>query len=66
MRRARASVAGAFALHAAVSGTLGPRLPAVKEQAGLTDGELGIALAVFAVGLFTGTRVVGALLDRLR
>lgn len=65
MRRARASVVGAFALHAAVSGTLGPRLPAIKEQAGITDAELGIALAVFAVGLFAGTRVVGALLDRL-
>jgi MFS family permease len=65
MRRARASVVGAFALHSAVSGTLGPRLPAVKEQAGITDGELGIALAVFAVGLFAGTRVVGLLLDRV-
>jgi MFS family permease len=65
MRRARASVAGAFALHAAVAGTLGPRLPAVKEQTGITDGELGVALAVFAVGLFVGTRVVGPLLDRL-
>jgi len=64
MRRARVSVVGAFALHAAVSGTLGPRLPAVKEQAGLTDGELGVALAVFAVGLFVGTRVMGPLLDR--
>jgi MFS family permease len=65
MRRARASAVGAFALHATVSGTLGPRLPAVKEQAGLTDGELGVALAVFAVGLFVGTRVVAPLLDRL-
>jgi MFS family permease len=65
MRAARASVVGAFALHAAVAGTLGPRLPAVKEQAGITDGELGVALAIFAVGLFAGTRVVGPLLDRL-
>jgi MFS family permease len=65
MRRARASVVGAFALHAAVAGTLGPRLPAVKEQAGITDGELGVALAVFAVGLFVGTRVVSTLLDWL-
>jgi MFS family permease len=65
MRGARASVVGAFALHAAVAGTLGPRLPAVKEQAGITDGELGVALAVFAVGLFVGTRVVSTLLDRL-
>ena len=65
MRRARASVIGAFALHAAVAGTLGPRLPAVKEQAEITDGELGVALAVFAVGLFVGTRIVSPLLDRL-
>jgi MFS family permease len=64
MRGARASVVGAFALHAAVAGTLGPRLPAVKEQAGITDGELGVALAVFAVGLFAGTRIVSPLLDR--
>ena len=65
MRRARAGVIGAFALHAAVAGTLGPRLPAVKEQAEITDGELGVALAVFAVGLFVGTRIVSPLLDRL-
>jgi MFS family permease len=64
MRKARASVVGAFALHAAVAGTLGPRLPAVKEQAEITDGELGVALAVFAVGLFVGTRIVSPLLDR--
>jgi MFS family permease len=53
----RASIVAAFAVHATVSGSLGPRLPAIKAQAGLSDAALGSALVGFAAGLFVGTRL---------
>jgi MFS family permease len=61
---ARASIAIAFLLHAAASATWASRLPALKSQAELTDGELGIALFGMAVGLVGGTRAAGSLVDR--
>jgi MFS family permease len=60
----RAAVAAAFLVHAAVSGTWAPRLPAIKESLGLSDGELGTALVGLAIGLVIGTRVAGAPIDR--
>src|SRR3954452_24708462 len=66
MRRSpRAAVAAAFLIHATVSGTWAPRLPAIKESLGLSDGELGTALVGLAIGLVVGTRVAGAPIDRL-
>src|SRR3954452_22650463 len=65
MRRSpRAAVAAAFLIHATVSGTWAPRLPAIKESLGLSDGELGTALVGLAIGLVAGTRVAGAPIDR--
>jgi MFS family permease len=61
----RAAVAAAFLIHATVSGTWAPRLPAIKESLGLSDGELGTALVGLAIGLVVGTRVAGAPIDRL-
>lgn len=52
-------------LHAVTAGTLGPRMPAIKEQAHVSSGRLGIALAGFAVGLFLGARVVPGPVRRL-
>jgi MFS family permease len=60
----RAAVAAAFLIHATVSGTWAPRLPAIKESLGLSDGELGTALVGLAIGLVVGTRVAGAPIDR--
>jgi MFS family permease len=57
-------VAAAFLIHATVSGTWAPRLPAIKESLGLSDGELGTALVGLAIGLVVGTRVAGAPIDR--
>jgi MFS family permease len=57
-------VAGVFLVHAAVAGTLAPRIPAIKTNLDLTDGELGAALTGFAAGLFAGTRAAAWLLDR--
>ena len=64
LRRARLSVSITFVLHAAVSGTWAPRVPALKAQAGLSDGELGLALFGIAAGLLIGTRSAGAPVDR--
>jgi MFS family permease len=60
----RAAVASAFLIHATVSGTWAPRLPAIKESLALSDGELGTALVGLAIGLVAGTRLAGAPIDR--
>src|SRR3954454_3569862 len=60
----RTAVAAAFLIHSAVSGTWAPRLPAIKESLGLSDGELGTALVGLAIGLVVGTRVAAAPIDR--
>ena len=60
----RAAVSAAFLIHSAVSGTWAPRLPAIKESLGLSDGELGTALVGLAIGLVVGTRVAGVPIDR--
>ena len=60
----RAAVSAAFLIHSTVSGTWAPRLPAIKESLGLSDGELGTALVGLAIGLVVGTRVAGVPIDR--
>ena len=64
MRRPYAAVAAAFLIHSTVSGTWAPRLPAIKDSLGLSDGELGTALVGLAIGLVAGTRLAGAPIDR--
>src|SRR5215213_7801885 len=61
---ARVAVSAAFLIHSTVSGTWAPRLPAIKESLGLSDGELGTALVGLASGLLIGTRLAGAPLAR--
>jgi MFS family permease len=63
LRTARRSVAATFAVHAFVSGSWAPRIPAIKSDLGLENSELGIALSGFAAGLLLGTRVAGRLID---
>ena len=58
------AVSAAFLIHSTVSGTWAPRLPAIKESLGLSDGELGTALVGLAIGLLVGTRLAGAPVDR--
>ena len=55
----RAAVAAAFLIHSTVSGTWAPRLPAIKESLGLSDGELGTALVGLASG-FSGDSLGGS------
>ena len=47
----------AFLIFGAIGGTVIPRLPALKEQAHLTDGQVGMSLLGFAVGAVTGAAV---------
>src|SRR5215210_7204194 len=58
-------IAAAFLIHATISGTWAPRLPAVKKSLELSDGELGTALVGLAAGLLLGTRLAGAPIDRI-
>src|SRR5918912_346703 len=61
----RVGVSTAFLVHATVSGTWAPRLPAIKDALHLSAGTLGTALVGLAVGLVVGTRLAGARVDRL-
>lgn len=65
LRNARVSIASTFVIHAFVSGSWAPRIPAIKAHLHLDGGELGIALTGLAVGLLVGTRIAGRLVDRL-
>jgi MFS family permease len=64
LRRARVGVGAAFAAHGVISGSWGPRLPAIKANIGLDDGELGLALTGFAAGMLLGTRVARRPVER--
>lgn len=58
-RRARSAVAVTFLCHSAAFSTFAPRIPAIRDDLGLSLDDLGIALGGFAVGLLVGTRLVG-------
>ena len=60
----RSSTSAVFLVHAAIAGTLAPRIPAIKADLGLGNGGLGAALTGFAAGLFAGTRMAAWLVDR--
>jgi MFS family permease len=64
-RAARVGLSVTFALHAAVSGSWGPRLPQLKDGAGASQTELGWILAGFATGLFAGTRLAAWPVSRI-
>jgi MFS family permease len=64
-RGARVGVHAAFAAHAAIAASWGPRLPLLKQQANVTQTDLGLVLAGLAAGLFVGTRVAGWPVARL-
>jgi MFS family permease len=65
LRSARLSVASTFVIHAFASGSWAPRIPAIKADLRLDEGQLGIALMGLAIGLLLGTRIVGRSVDRL-
>jgi MFS family permease len=50
VRRARIAVATIFCVHGAVTGSFATRVPWIQEHAGVSPGQLGLALAFPAIG----------------
>ncbi|WP_254792735.1 MFS transporter [Streptomyces sp. CC77] len=50
VRRARYAVAAVFCVHGAVTGSFATRIPWIQEHAGVSPGQLGLALAFPALG----------------
>ncbi|MFJ9625234.1 MFS transporter [Streptomyces sp. NPDC101181] len=50
VRRARIAVATVFAVHGAVTGSFATRVPWIQDHAGVSAGQLGLALAFPAIG----------------
>ncbi|MFY1688227.1 MFS transporter [Plantactinospora sp. WMMB782] len=64
LRRGRIAVSMLFLLFGMAIGTWTARIPAVKENLGLTDGQLSIGLLGLAAGAITGMQFTGRLVDR--
>ena len=65
LRRARQGASAHFFVMGMVSGVWLARIPAVKEQAGLSDGALGAALFAVPVGLVLGAALAERLVDHV-
>ncbi len=63
--RERAAVAAVFFVNGSVFSSLFARLPAIKAELGLGDGELGLALLGGAVGLLAAQLAVGGAIARV-
>src|SRR5690349_18075710 len=50
VRRARVAVAVVFCVHGAVTGSFATRVPWIQDHAGVSPGQLGLALAFPALG----------------
>ncbi|MEU2511158.1 MFS transporter [Streptomyces syringium] len=59
VRRARIAVATVFAVHGAVTGNFAARVPWVQEHAGISPGQLGLALAFPAIGASAAMPLAG-------
>lgn len=64
VRRARYAVATVFAVHGAVTGSFATRVPWIQDHAGLSAGQLGIALAFPAIGASLAMPLAGAVSHR--
>jgi fucose permease len=65
VRRARRGVSAHFFVMGMTAGVWMARIPAVKAQAGLSDGALGIALFAIPVGLVLGAALAERLVDHV-
>lgn len=63
-RRDRVAVTVVFAVNGALFSSLFARLPAIKADLGLSDGELGLLLLLAAVGLLAAQLVAGGAITR--
>jgi MFS family permease len=64
IRRARRSVALVFALHGAVSGGFTTRIPWIRDQLDLSNGQLGLTLAFPAIGATLAMPLAGRIVHR--
>ena len=64
LRRARVSTSLLFLLFGTALGTWTARIPAIKQDLSLSDGQLSVGLLVFAAGAITGMQAAGRVVDR--
>lgn len=64
LRRGRLAVTLLFLSYGVILGTWTARIPAIKQQLGLSDGALSLGLLAFAAGAITGMQAAGRLIDR--
>ncbi|MET9955543.1 MFS transporter [Streptomyces sp. NPDC006339] len=64
LRRARFAVAAVFCVHGAVTGSFATRIPWIQDHAGVSAGQLGLALAFPAIGASLAMPVAGAISHR--
>ncbi|MEQ3552473.1 MFS transporter [Pseudonocardia nematodicida] len=65
-RRARLGVAVVFATNGLVYANVLPRFPQIKDSLGLSNAELGLAVAAFPLGALLAGLTAGALVARFR
>jgi MFS family permease len=65
VKRLRAAVTIVFALNGAMFATLFARMPALKDEAGLSDGQLGLCILAGALALMLSQTLTGAAISRL-
>ena len=63
-RRARIAVSMLFFAHGAIAAAVFPRLPAIKDSLGLTNAELGIAVAGLPIGGLLAGGLAGVFIAR--
>ncbi|MGY0066143.1 MFS transporter [Streptomyces sp. QTS137] len=64
VRRARYAVGAVFAVHGAVTGSFATRVPWIQDHAGVSAGQLGIALAFPALGASVAMPLAGRISHR--
>ncbi|WP_318206746.1 MFS transporter [Streptomyces sp. SJL17-1] len=64
LRRARFAIAAVFCVHGSVTGSFATRIPWIQEHAGVSAGQLGLALAFPALGASVAMPLAGAVSHR--
>ncbi|MEU3187364.1 MFS transporter [Streptomyces sp. NPDC006923] len=64
LRRARFAVAAVFCVHGAVTGSFATRIPWIQDHAGVSAGQLGLALAFPALGASLAMPLAGTVTHR--
>ncbi|MDX3643401.1 MFS transporter [Streptomyces sp. MB09-02B] len=64
VRRARYAVAAVFAVHGGVTGSFATRVPWIQDHAGVSAGQLGLALAFPAIGASLAMPLAGRISHR--